>query len=91
MRARILAVVVAALALVASGCEKRSDSTSGAGQGSSGGSGATSGEIVIGHYASMTGSEANFGISTDNGIKLAVKEKNSAGGVNGRQVRLITQ
>src|SRR4029079_13426449 len=28
--------------------------------------------------------------STDNGIKLAVKERNAAGGVNGRQVLLIT-
>lgn len=46
--------------------------------------------IVIGHYASMTGSEATFGVSTDNGIQLAVKERNDAGGVKGRQVRLIT-
>ena len=38
----------------------------------------------------MTGSEANFGVSTDNGIKLAVKEKNAAGGVKGRKISLIT-
>jgi branched-chain amino acid transport system substrate-binding protein len=47
-------------------------------------------EIVIGHYASMTGSEATFGQSTDNGIKLAVEEINAAGGINGKQIRLIT-
>lgn len=46
--------------------------------------------ILIGHYASMTGKEATFGQSTDNGIKLAVKEINAAGGVNGKQVKLIT-
>ncbi len=37
----------------------------------------------------MTGSEATFGVSTDNGIKLAVKEANAAGGVNGRKIDLI--
>jgi branched-chain amino acid transport system substrate-binding protein len=46
-------------------------------------------EIVVGEYGSMTGSEATFGISTDNGIKLAVKELNDAGGINGRKVKLI--
>ncbi|OYW24928.1 MAG: ethanolamine utilization protein EutJ [Planctomycetales bacterium 12-60-4] len=47
-------------------------------------------EILIGHYGSMTGSEATFGISTDNGIKLAVEEINQAGGINGKKVKLIT-
>lgn len=46
--------------------------------------------IVIGHYASLTGSEATFGVSTDNGIKLAVEEINAAGGVQGRPLKLIT-
>lgn len=49
-----------------------------------------SNEIVIGHYGSMTGSEATFGQSTDNGIKLAVDEINAAGGINGKTIRLIT-
>jgi branched-chain amino acid transport system substrate-binding protein len=47
-------------------------------------------EIVIGHYASMTGSEATFGRSTDNGIHLAVDEINAAGGVKGKKIRVIT-
>ncbi len=47
-------------------------------------------EIVIGHFGSMTGSEATFGISTDNGIKLAIEELNASGGINGKTVRLIT-
>ncbi|MCC6133037.1 MAG: ABC transporter substrate-binding protein [Acidobacteria bacterium] len=46
--------------------------------------------ILIGHYGSLTGSEATFGQSTDNGIKLAIKERNAAGGVNGKQVLLKT-
>jgi len=49
-----------------------------------------SNEIVIGHYASMTGSEATFGQSTDNGIKLAVDEINETGGIEGKKIRLIT-
>lgn len=53
-------------------------------------SGANSNEILIGHYGSMSGSEATFGISTDNGIKMAVEEINSTGGIHGKQVKLIT-
>jgi len=58
--------------------------------GSAGGGSGGSGDVVVGHYASMTGNETNFGVSTDNGIKLAVKERNAAGGVKGRKIRLIT-
>lgn len=47
-------------------------------------------EIVIGHYGSMTGAEATFGKSTDEGIRLAVEETNAAGGIKGKQLRLIT-
>lgn len=47
-------------------------------------------EIKIGHYGSMTGKEATFGQSTDNGIRLAVEEFNAAGGFNGRKIDLIT-
>ena len=46
------------------------------------------GNILIGEYGSMTGSEATFGQSTHNGIMLAVEEFNAAGGLNGRQVEL---
>ncbi len=51
---------------------------------------ATGEPILVGHYASMTGKEATFGQSTDNGIKLAIKEINAAGGLNGRPLKLIT-
>lgn len=49
-----------------------------------------SNEILIGHYASMTGSEATFGQSTDKGILLAIEELNAAGGIGGKKVKLIT-
>lgn len=45
--------------------------------------------IVIGEYGSMTGSEATFGVSTDDGVKLAVQERNAAGGVLGRKIKLV--
>ncbi len=44
--------------------------------------------ILIGHYGSLTGSEATFGQSTSNGIRLAIKEFNAAGGFNGRMIDL---
>jgi branched-chain amino acid transport system substrate-binding protein len=47
-------------------------------------------EIVIGHFGSMTGSEATFGTSTDEGIRLAVEETNAKGGVKGKKIRLVT-
>jgi branched-chain amino acid transport system substrate-binding protein len=39
--------------------------------------------ILIGEYGSTTGSESTFGKSTDNGVQLAVEERNAAGGVKG--------
>lgn len=47
-------------------------------------------KIRIGHYASMTGKEATFGQSTDQGIRLAIEEINAAGGFNGKALELIT-
>ena len=46
--------------------------------------------IVVGEYGSMTGGQATFGVSTDDGVKLAVKERNAAGGIHGRQIQLVT-
>ncbi len=49
---------------------------------------ATGEPILIGHYGSLTGSEATFGQSTSNGIKLAIKQLNAKGGVLGRPLQL---
>jgi len=38
----------------------------------------------------MTGKEATFGQSTDQGIRLAIEEINAAGGLNGRKLELLT-
>lgn len=42
--------------------------------------------ILIGEVGSLTGAEATFGISTRNGIELALDEVNAAGGVKGKKV-----
>lgn len=48
-------------------------------------------EIKIGHYASLTGDTATFGVETDEGIRLAVKQLNSKGGVLGKKFAVETQ
>ncbi len=47
-------------------------------------------EILIGEYESLSGAEATFGISSANGLKLAVEETNNSGGLLGKQIKLIT-
>jgi branched-chain amino acid transport system substrate-binding protein len=42
--------------------------------------------ILIGEVGSLTGAQATFGISTQNGIQLAIDEVNAAGGIKGKKV-----
>ncbi|MBI5478173.1 MAG: ABC transporter substrate-binding protein [Deltaproteobacteria bacterium] len=42
--------------------------------------------ILLGEVGSLTGSEAAFGVSTRNGIELALEEANAAGGVKGKKL-----
>jgi branched-chain amino acid transport system substrate-binding protein len=48
-------------------------------------------EILVGEFASLTGKEATFGISSHEGTVLAIEEINAAGGLLGKQVKLITE
>ncbi|HEU4713751.1 MAG TPA: ABC transporter substrate-binding protein [Pyrinomonadaceae bacterium] len=48
-------------------------------------------KVRVGVFMSLTGSTANFGISSVNGIKLAADEVNAAGGINGKQIELLVQ
>ncbi|MCU1265302.1 MAG: branched-chain amino acid transporter substrate-binding protein [Acidobacteria bacterium] len=48
-------------------------------------------KVRVGVFMSLTGSTANFGISSTNGIKLAADEVNAAGGINGKQVEILIQ
>lgn len=47
--------------------------------------------IVIGEFASLTGKEATFGISSHEGTLLAVETLNAAGGVLGKKIELLTE
>ncbi len=46
--------------------------------------------IVLGEVGSMTGSEATFGTSTHNGITLAIRQINKAGGVKGKTLKVLS-
>ena len=58
-------------------------------RGRSAGSG--DGEILIGEYGPLTGATATFGVSTRNGIDLAVDAVNRGGGVLGKRVRVVVE
>ncbi len=76
MRIRTLTgLLAAAAALAAAGCAP----------------GGNSKEIVVGEYGSLTGNTATFGQSTKNGSEMAFAEINQAGGLLGKQVKLIVE
>ena len=54
-------------------------------------SGGGAAAITIGEYGSLTGDKSTFGHSTDNGVELAVKAINAAGGVNGHPLTVDVQ
>jgi len=47
--------------------------------------------IKVGQFASLTGKESAFGVSSDNGTQIAVDELNAAGGVLGKKIQLLTE
>ena len=47
--------------------------------------------IRVGHYASLTGKEAAFGVATRKGVLLAVEELNAKGGVLGRPIEYFVE
>lgn len=48
-------------------------------------------EIKIGVYMAMTGDTAAFGTSSMGGIRLAVKQINESGGINGSKIKIILE
>lgn len=75
----LLLIVVFAFTIL-TGCGGQTSSTSD-----------TPSEIKLGVIAPISGSVATYGNSNVDGIKLAVKEINAAGGINGAQVSLIVE
>src|SRR5260370_11655173 len=47
--------------------------------------------IKIGEFGSVTGDNASFGISQNNGVQMAAEEINTAGGVLGKKIELIVE
>src|ERR1700733_13445536 len=47
--------------------------------------------IKIGEFGSLTGDNASFGISQNNGVQMAVEEINAAGGVLGKKLELTVE
>jgi len=92
---RFAPMILAAFALFAAGCEKKTQpapSTQGGQDGQAAKvetpppATADTNTILLGEVGSLTGAQATFGVSTRNGIDLALKEVNAAGGVKGRKV-----
>jgi len=83
LRRTLISGLCATALASAVGCKKSSE-------GSGSARAADAPEIVVGHYASMTGSTAHFGQDTDRGVRLAIEEANAAGGVLGKKLKLVT-
>ena len=82
-RSKIGAVaVLAGAALVASACSS---------SGSGGGGGGGGGDIVIGVPVPVSGDYASAGTDILHGAQLAAKKINSDGGVNGQQIKIVSQ
>jgi ABC-type branched-subunit amino acid transport system substrate-binding protein len=83
MKSRALAIgaVVASLALVASSCAEGGDR----------GAQNSSGDIVFGQLIGVSGDYASFTPPAIEAAKIAVQEINDAGGVLGRDVKLVTE
>lgn len=54
-----------------------------------GGDSGSSDEIKVGANIEMTGNQANYGNAGLEGLRLAIKEANEAGGINGKQIKLV--
>lgn len=46
-------------------------------------------EILVGEVGSLTGNDATFGTSTRDGVDLAFKQINAAGGIKGRKIKVL--
>src|ERR1043166_230950 len=71
----LLTCIVCCVIVILSGCSTKVDEN----------------EILIGEFSSLTGTAAQFGISTHQGLGLAVDEINTSGGVLGKKIRVQTE
>ena len=76
---QFLASILVGVSLFLNGCKKPADGPAGGGT------------IKVGEFASLTGKEATFGISSHEGTVLAIEQINAAGGVLGKKLELLTE
>jgi branched-chain amino acid transport system substrate-binding protein len=81
MKRILIALFLLTTVFLSFACERRGGSATGDG----------TGEIVIGYYGDLSGRTSNFGQSTKEGVLMAADEINKAGGINGRQVRIVSE
>lgn len=58
--------------------------------GGEGGSSANDNEVVVGSNFELTGNHAQYGTNAAKGFELAIKEANDAGGINGKQIKIVS-
>ncbi len=81
MKRLLLLLVMIASLLFAFACERKGGP----------GAGGNSGTIVVGYYGDLSGRTSNFGQSTKNGVEMAADEINKAGGIDGRQIQILSE
>jgi branched-chain amino acid transport system substrate-binding protein len=81
MKRTILALLLITTLFTILACERRGGTSNGGG----------SGPILVGYYGDLSGRTSSFGQSTKNGVEMAADEINKAGGINGRQIQIITE
>jgi branched-chain amino acid transport system substrate-binding protein len=77
-RRRLRPVIALAAAMLAAGCNKSNEPSS-------------ADVIKVGEFASLTGKEATFGVSSHEGTLLGVEQINAGGGVLGKKIQLLTE
>lgn len=81
MKRTLISLLLVAALLPTLACERRGGSETDGG----------SGTIVVGYYGDLSGRTSNFGQSTKAGVEMAADEINKAGGINGRQVKILSE
>ena len=82
MKRTVLTSIAIAGLLAGFACERR---------GGGGGGDNDTGPIRVGYYGDLSGRTSNFGQSTKNGVMMAADEINKAGGINGRQIEILSE
>lgn len=94
MKKRFFAAALAAVMITATatGCAQNANTASADGNSSAANTatGTAAGDTIkIGGLAPLSGAVSVYGIATNNGIQLAVKAVNDAGGINGKKIQYI--